>query len=152
MNKFILKIMILGLVAFCGVSQVKAASLEESRNAVLATMQVDPKDNSSSAYDYANNTNAVRDNQNTVKLNAASRAVALGQRAVALAIDSGSDIEDLKKEIENRDDVLMMLKGIAKIQAQHLQKINAITAMRAKIMELNSIDNLIASDIYVTSK
>ena len=152
MMKPIFKLMMLGLVTM-GISyQSEAASLKNSHAAVMATMQVDPTSSTSSEYDYANNTDSVRDNQNTIKLNAASRAVALGQRAVALATESGKDVEDLKKEIENRDDVLMMLKGIAKIQAQDLQKINAITAMRAKIMELNAIDNMIANDIYVTSK
>jgi len=74
--------------------------------------------------------------------------VAVGRRAVALATEAKDDVEGRSKEVQERDDMLRMLKGIAKLQAQHLQKTSAITAMRAKIMELNAIDDIISGDIY----
>ena len=99
---------------------------------------------------YKNNEDSAMENRNKLRLNAAAQAIALGQHAVALATESGEDVDALRKEIENRDDVLRMLKGVAKLQAQHLQKTNAITAMRAKIAELNAIDNIIGGSIYTT--
>ena len=99
---------------------------------------------------YKNNEDSAMENRNKLRLNAAAQAIALGQHAVALATESGKDVDALRIEIENRDDILRMLKGIAKLQAQHLQKTNAITAMRAKIAELNAIDNIIGGSIYTT--
>ena len=100
---------------------------------------------------YLNNEDSVIENRNKMRLNAASQAIALGQHAVSLAADAGEkDIEPMRKEIENRDDILRMLKGIAKLQAQHLQKTNAITAMRARLAELSAIDDIISGDIYTT--
>ena len=99
---------------------------------------------------YLNNEDSAMENRNKLRLNAAAQAIALGQHAVALATESGEDVDALRKEIENRDDILRMLKGLAKLQAQHLQKTNAITAMRAKVAELNAIDNIIAGSIYTT--
>ena len=99
---------------------------------------------------YLNNLDSVMENRNKLRLNAASRAIALGQHAVALATDSGDDVNALQAEIETQDDMLRMLKGIAKLQAQTLQKTNAITAMRAKIAELNAIDHVIHGSIYTT--
>ena len=99
---------------------------------------------------YKNNEDSAMENRNKLRLNAAAQAIALGQHAAALATESGKDVDALRVEIENRDDVLRMLKGVAKLQAQHLQKTNAITAMRAKIAELNAIDNIIAGSIYTT--
>ena len=107
---------------------------------------------SGNTYQYVNNVDSVTENRNKLRLNAASQAIALGQRAVSLATESGNDIEKLRVEIENRDDMLRMLKGIAKLQAQHLQKTNAITAMRAKLVELNAIDNILSGDIYTTKQ
>ena len=97
---------------------------------------------------YQNNINSVRENQNKIKLNAVSRSIALGKRSVALALESGKDIDELRQEIETSNDMISLLKGIAKLQAQHLQKTNQITALRSKLLELNSIDAIIAGDIY----
>jgi len=97
---------------------------------------------------YLNNVDSVTENRNKLRLNAAVRAIALGQHAVALATVSGDDVKAMKEEIESRDDILRMLKGIAKLQAQHLQKTNAITAMRAKIAELNAIEYIMAGSVY----
>jgi len=103
--------------------------------------------------DYINNEDSTIENRNKMRLNAASQAIALGQHAVSLAAEAGEkDIEPMRKEIENRDDILRMLKGIAKLQAQHLQKTNAITAMRAKLSELNAIDDIVSGSIYTTKK
>ena len=99
---------------------------------------------------YLNNEDSAMENRNKLRLNAAAQGISLGQHAVALATESGKDVDALRKEIENRDDVLRMLKGIAKLQAQHLQKTNAITAMRAKLTELSAVDNIASGDIYTT--
>ena len=138
-----------------------AQSIEKLRKKIVEMMLVNPQMGkggsmgSDKQYQYLNNVDSVRENQNKIRINAGSRAVALGQRAVALATESTDDVEGRTKEVQERDDMLRMLKGIAKLQAQHLQKTSAITAMRAKIMELNAIDNIITGDIYtktVTSK
>jgi hypothetical protein len=99
---------------------------------------------------YLNNEDSAMENRNKLRLNAAAQGIVLGQQAVALATESGKDVDDLRKEIEYRDDVLRMLKGIAKLQAQHLQKTNAITAMRAKLVELSAIGNIASGSIYTT--
>ena len=75
---------------------------------------------------YINNINSVRENHNKMKLNAVTRSIALGKRAVALALKSGEDIDALREEIETNNDMIYLLKGIAKLQAQHLQKTNQI--------------------------
>jgi hypothetical protein len=96
---------------------------------------------------YVDNINSVRENQAKMKLNAVTRAIALGQRSVALALNSGEDVDGMRSEIETSNDMINLLKGIAKLQAQHLQKINQITAIRSKLLELNSIDTIISGDI-----
>ena len=101
---------------------------------------------------YINNINSVRENQSKMKLNAVTRSIALGRRSVALALKSGEDIDSLREEIESSNDMINLLKGIAKLQAQHLQKINQITAIRSKFLELNSIDNIISGDIQYQEK
>jgi hypothetical protein len=45
-----------------------------------------------------------------------------------------------------------MLKDVAALQAQHLQKINEITALRAKLLELNSIESIISGGVATTDK
>ena len=99
---------------------------------------------------YLNNEDSAMENRNKLRINSAAQAISLGQHAVALATESGEDVDKLRIEIENRDDILRMLKGIAKLQAQHLQKTNAITAMRAKLVELSAIDNIASGSIYTT--
>ncbi|MBQ7413631.1 MAG: hypothetical protein IJV07_05120 [Alphaproteobacteria bacterium] len=129
--------------------------MEKLRQEIIKVMLVkrDTVAGKEQEYDFQNNINSVRENQNKIQVNAATRAVAMGKRAVALATKSGKeDIDAMGKVIEQNDDVLNMLKGVAKLQAQHLQKTNEITALRAKIVELNSIDNIIAGDVYTTDK
>ena len=109
-------------------------------------------DGSGKEYEYLNNEDSATENRNKMRLNAASQAISLGQHAVSAATTSGEDVDALRKEIENRDDMLRMLKGIAKLQAQDLQKTNAITAMRAKLTELSALDNIISGSIYTTKK
>lgn len=129
-------------------------SIEELRQTIIEIMLVNPQTGkggskgSEEKYQYLNNIDSVRENQNKIRINAAARSVAVGKRAVALATGVTDDVEGRTKEVQKRDDMLRMLKGIAKLQAQHLQKTSAITAMRAKIMELNAIDNIIAGDVY----
>ena len=52
-------------------------------------------------YNYMNNEDSVLENRNKMRLNAASQAIALGQHAVALATESGKDVDALRKEIED---------------------------------------------------
>ena len=119
---------------------------KEIMNMMLVTPEVGADGQSKK---YLNNINSVRENQNKIKLNAATRSIALGKRSVALALESGEDIDSLRQEIESSNDMISLLKGIAKLQAQHLQKINQITALRSKLLELNSIDAIVAGDIHV---
>ena len=98
---------------------------------------------------FENNVNSVKENRNKMKLSAVTRAIALGQRAVALATQSGTaDIDKMTKMIEEKKDVMNTMRAIAKLQAQHLQKHNEITALRAKILELDSIEHIVAGSIY----
>lgn len=169
MNKF-LKIFLIALVVGCVPmawacddddpehflsSDFKSSDrTEKVTEKIEETTLVDPsKAKGVADLSYLNNEDSVVENRNKMRLNTASQAIALGQHAVALAVDAEEkDIEPLRKEIEYRDDMLRMLKGIAKLQAQHLQKINAITAMRAKMVELTAMNNIISGDIYTTKK
>ena len=123
---------------------------------VTSITLVDPNQarggNSQSNKSYLNNVDSAKENRNKMRINAASQAISLGQHAVALALESKADIDALQEEIEGRDDVLRMLKGNAKLQAQNLQKTNAITAMRAKLTELSALENIISGDVYTTQK
>jgi len=95
---------------------------------------------------FEDNINAVQDNQNKMMMNAATRAVAMGDRAVALATTSGKqDIQDLRDKLEKAEDLMTLLDGIATVYAQNLQKISEITALRAKMLELNSLNSIISS-------
>ena len=127
-----------------------SGTVEKVRAEIMKMMLVDPKTVvDSEKKKYQDNINSVRENQDKIKLNAVTRAIALGRRSVALALKSGEDIDALREEIETSGDMISLLKGIAKLQAQHLQKTNQITAMRSKILELNSIDAIISGDIYM---
>lgn len=127
--------------------------MEALRQEIIRTMYV-VSDVAPGAGDqsYLNNINTVRENQNKIKLNEATRAIALGRRAVALAVESGKDLDQRREAIEQNDDVLKMLKEIAKLQAQHLQKTNEITALKAKLLALNSIENIIAGGVSTTDE
>ena len=134
---------------------------EELRQAIIEMMYVktDSKPGESSAgsgsgekKSYIDNINSVRENQNKIKLNESTRAIALGRRAVSLALESGKDVDERREAIEQNDEVIKMLKEIAKLQAQHLQKINEITALKAKLLAMNSIENIIAGGISTTDK
>ncbi len=125
------------------------AEVEKVRQEIVKMMLVTSDVGSDTqAKKYINNINSVRENHNKMKLNAVTRSIALGKRAVALALKSGEDIDALREEIETSNDMIYLLKGIAKLQAQHLQKTNQITALRSKLLELNSIDAIIAGDIH----
>jgi hypothetical protein len=101
-----------------------------------------------SPYSYLNNIDAVRANQNKMKVNAATQAVAIGKRATALSTEAEREVAALGQQIQSQDDVVGMLKGVAALQAQHLQKTSVVTAMRAKLMEMNAIDDIIEGDIF----
>lgn len=127
-----------------------SGTVEKVRTEIIKMMMVDPETVVNSAEKkYQDNVNSVRENQDKIKLNAVTRAIALGKRSVALALKSGEDIDALREEIESSGDMISLLKGVAKLQAQHLQKTNQITAMRSKLLELNAIDTIIAGDIYI---
>ena len=126
-----------------------SGTIEDVRQEIVKILFVSPETvPDSNAKKYQDNINSVRENQNKIKLNAVSRSIALGKRSVALALKSGEDIDSLRKEIETSNDMIGLLKGIAKLQAQHLQKTNQITTLRSKIAELNAIDAIRAGDIY----
>ena len=98
---------------------------------------------------FQNNINATKANQNKMMLNAASRAIAMGQRAVALATKAGKDdIEEMGKVIEQSDDLMNMLRQIAELESQHLQKINQITSLRGKMVELDALNNIMSGNVY----
>ena len=130
-------------------SGAAGAAVEKVRQEIVKMMLLTSDVGSDTqAKKYINNINSVRENHNKMKLNAVTRSIALGKRAVALALKSGEDIDALREEIETNNDMIYLLKGIAKLQAQHLQKTNQITALRSKLLELNSIDAIIAGDIH----
>ena len=139
-------IAVLSLQAYAGNGE---GPTEDLRQAIIKMMYVttDAQPGTSEGKNYIDNVNSVRENQNKVKLNEATRSIALGRRAVALALESGQDVDERREAIEQNDEVIKMLKEIAKLQAQHLQKINEITALKAKILAMNSIDNIIAGGI-----
>ena len=128
---------------------------EDLRQAVINTMLVKPEtevDSTSGKKAYEDNINSVRENRNKIKMNAITRSIALGRRAVALAQESGKDIDERRAAIEQNDDVMSMLKEIAKLEAQHLQKVNEITALRARMIELNSIENILTGSVVTTDE
>ena len=136
-----------------GSTSAEATSAEELRQEIIKLMLVNPKTKiNSNEKKFEDNINSVRENQNKIKLNAVTRSIAVGRRAVALGIKSGEDVDERRKAIESKDDVLSMLKDIAKLQAQHLQKINEITSLRAKIVELNSIESILSGGVATTDK
>ncbi len=129
-------------------------NLEKVRQEVVKIMYVTPNANpnaeSGNIESYEDNLNSVRENQKKIQLQSASRGVALGKRAVALATQSGKDVDAIRENIESSDDIVNMLKGIATLQAQTLQKTNEITSLRAKMLELNSIDSIVRGDVVTT--
>ena len=136
-----------------GADAGEATSNEELRQEIIKLMLVNPDTiANSNEKAFEDNINSVRENQNKIKLNAMTRAIALGRRAVALGIKSGEDVDERRKAIETNDDILNMLKDVAALQAQHLQKINEITALRAKLLELNSIESIISGGVATTDK
>ena len=128
----------------------KVEALQEE---IIKIMKVDPNTNTNqNTMAFKDNVNAARDNQNKMMMNAATRAVALGQRAVALATKSGQDdLAMLKDKIEKAENLMSVLDGIAELQAQHLQKINQISSLRGKMLELKAMDGLMAGDIFVAN-
>ncbi len=122
---------------------------EDLRKDIVKMMYVvsDTEPGTSEQKKYIDNINSVRENQNKIKLNEITRSIALGRRAVALALESGKDVDERRAAIEKNDDVFKMLKEIAKLQAQNLQKINEITALRARLVAMNSIENIIAGGV-----
>jgi len=145
-------IAILSLQAYAGSGE---AATEELRQSIIKMLYVttDAKPGTSEKEkNYIDNINSVRENQNKVKLSEATRSIALGRRAVALALESGKDVDERREAIEQNDEVIKMLKEIAKLQAQHLQKINEITALKAKILAMNSIENIIAGGVSTTDE
>lgn len=121
---------------------------------IIGMMMITPNEETKTKGEkaYVNNANSVRENQNKIKVNAASRAIALGKRAVWLGITSGEEIEKLAKRLEYSDDFLTMFKGIAELQAQHLQKTSQNTALKAKLSELSSIDGIISGNLVTTNE
>lgn len=122
-----------------------SAKIQEKINEIM--LVTDKKDAEKEGKEYLDNIHSVRENQHKIKLNAVTRSIALGRRAVALALKSGEDIDEMREEIEKNNDMLNLLKSVAKLQAQHLQKINQITALRSKLLEMNAIDIIITGDI-----
>ena len=129
-------------------------NLEKIRQEVVKIMYItpdaDPNAETGNISGYEDNLNSVRENQKKIQLQSASRGIALGKRAVALATQSGKDVDAVRENIEGSDDIVNMLKGIATLQAQTLQKTNEITSLRAKILELDSIDSIVRGDIVTT--
>jgi len=144
-------IAILSLQAYAGNGE---APTEELRQSIIKMLYVttDAKPGTSDEKNYIDNINSVRENQNKVKLSEATRSIAVGRRAVALALESGKDVDERREAIEQNDEVMKMLKEVAKLQAQHLQKINEITALKAKILAMNSIENIIAGGVSTTDE
>ena len=138
-----------------GGSDVSAGEekVEALQEEIIKIMKVDTDTGANvNAQAFEDNVNAVQDNQNKMMLNTATRAVALGQRAVALATKSGQDdLMLLKDKIEKADDLMIVLDGVAELQAQHLQKINQISSLRGKMLELKALDGLMAGDIFTVS-
>lgn len=154
MKHFLIYSVVVGL-ACAGVNYgVQAAELsalqQEAISILLATPDVITDSNADQTY--RNNVNSARENQNKVQMNAATRAVALGERAVALATQGSKGVEQARKDIENQKDILNMLKQIAKLQAQSLQKTNQITALRVKMVELNAMDSVITGDVITKNE
>jgi len=154
MKHFLIYSVVVGLACAGVNSGVQAAELsalqQEAIGILLATPDVITDSNAEQTY--RNNVNSARENQNKIQMNAATRAVALGERAVALATQGSKGVEQARKDIENQKDILNMLKQIAKLQAQSLQKTNQITALRVKMVELNAMDSVITGDVITKNE
>ena len=127
--------------------------IEALQEEIIKIMRVEPDTAANAnAQAFEDNVNAVKDNQNKMMLNTATRAVAMGQRAVALATTSGKDdMILLKDKIEKAEDLMTVLDGIAELQAQHLQKINQISSLRGKMLELKALEGLMTGDVFAVS-
>lgn len=133
-----------------GAGDEKIEALQEE---IIKIMKVEPDTAANAnAQAFEDNVNAVKDNQNKMMLNTATRAVAMGQRAVALATTSGKDdMILLRDKIEKAEDLMTVLDGIAELQAQHLQKINQISSLRGKMLELKALEGLMTGDVFAVS-
>ena len=154
MKHFLIYSVVVGLACAgvnCGAQAAELSALQqEAISILLATPDVITDSNAEQ--NYRNNVNSARENQNKIQMNAATRAVALGERAVALATQGSKGVEQARKDIENQKDILNMLKQIAKLQAQSLQKTNQITALRVKMVELNAMDSVITGDVITKNE
>lgn len=127
--------------------------MDELEDEISKIMYINPETvTNASEKEYQDNLNSVHENRNKIQFNAATRAIALGQRATALSTQSGKDITTLKTEVEKTDNMLALLKKIAQLEGQSLSKTNEITSMRAKLLELSSIESIISSDVITTQE
>lgn len=91
--------------------------------------------------------NEVRENQNQLQINALSSGIGSGLKSSALVGASGEELAERSDKIEMSSDIFNMLKEIAGLSAQSLQKNNAITALKAQLLEMGALDNITAGGV-----
>lgn len=101
---------------------------------------------------YKDNLNSTRENQNKIKASAVARSIALGKRAVALGTAASEDSKNLQEELRKQNNIVDFLRMMAVLSAQTMQKTNEITALRAKMVELNAIDTIQSGDVMTVQK
>ena len=92
------------------------------------------------------------ENQNKIKASAVARSIALGKRAVALGTAASEDSKNLQEELRKQNNIVDFLRMMAILSAQTMQKTNEITALRAKMVELNAIDTIQSGDVMTVQK
>lgn len=90
----------------------------------------------------------VRKNQNDMQINSNSNGIGGGQRASALVTQNGAkEFEQLSDGASSAEDIMNLLKQIALVRVQALQKNTAITSLKSQIAEQDAIDSVIVNGV-----
>ncbi len=83
----------------------------------------------------------VRKNQNDIQVNSNSNGIGSAQKASALVTyENLKDLENLSDNASSADDIMNLLKQIALVKVQALQRNTVITSLKAQIAEQDAVD------------
>ena len=89
-----------------------------------------------------------RKNQNDLQINSNSNGIGSGQKASALVTyENLRDLENLSDGASSADDIMNLLKQIALVKVQALQKNTVITSLKSQIAEQDAINAEIATGV-----
>ncbi len=124
-----------------GIASLVLAGMKKTTDAAAGVILGTPAD-----------VNEVRANQNQLQINALSSGIGNGLKSSALVGASGEELAERSDKIEMSSDIFNMLKEIAGLSAQSLQKNNAITAMKAQLLEMGALDNIVSGGVLDQSE